>query len=46
MNITEKQILEFQKIYKKEFGIKLNKAEARILCTEILDIIAIIYGNK
>ena len=28
MQLTEKQITEFQRIYEKEFGVKMNREEA------------------
>jgi hypothetical protein len=39
MNLTDKQIEDFQKIYKNEYGHDISKDDARKYGTKLIDLI-------
>ncbi len=43
MRLTDKEIEDFQRIYKKEFGVKISKKDALEQGTKLLNLVKVIY---
>ena len=43
MELTEKEIAEFQRIYEKEFGVKISKQDAIEQGTKLLVLMKAVY---
>ncbi|OGB73687.1 hypothetical protein A3K24_02515 [candidate division Kazan bacterium RIFCSPHIGHO2_01_FULL_44_14] len=43
MQLTDKEIVEFQRIYEKEFGVKISKQDALEQGTKLLVLMKAIY---
>lgn len=40
---SDKQIEEFREIYKKEFGESISADQARVLATQLISLIRVVY---
>ena len=43
MELSDKQISEFQRIYEKEFGVKISRQDAIDQGTKLLALVKIVY---
>jgi len=47
INLSEKAVKDFIKIYEREFGVRLDDSEARSMASKFLQFFALIYyGGK
>lgn len=45
MSLTNEAILEFQELYRREFGKTISREQAIELGTKLIDLIAIVFGK-
>jgi hypothetical protein len=43
MQLTDKEIAEFQRIYEKEFGVKISKKDALEQGTKLINLVKVVY---
>lgn len=43
MQLTDKEITEFQRIYEKEFGVKISKKDALEQGTKLINLVKAVY---
>jgi len=43
MQLTDKEIAEFQRIYEKEFGVKISKQDALEQGTKLINLVKAVY---
>lgn len=46
MTIADKEIIEFQKLFKEEFGKKLDYETAKKYCTDFLEFMVLFFKPK
>lgn len=46
MQLTEQAIIEFQQMYKKEYGQSLSREQAVDYGTKLIDLVKIVYGDR
>ena len=44
--LSQEAVKEFQDLYKKEFGIRLNKDRAIEYGTKLIDLVKTVYGSN
>lgn len=45
MQLSEQAIVEFQKMYEKEYGLSLNREQAMECGTKLIDLVKVVFDD-